>query len=318
MNEFRVIKPGFLSLLQDAGRYGFHQVGLTTGGALDLLAYRWANRLCGNTEDLVAIEASIGGLQLECKAETVLTVTGGEVPFSINDQSCEMWRSYTITPGDLITLGFAVNGCRAYIAVAGGFTVAKQFGSASTVLREAVGGLSGKALQRGDIIACAGLSPPELMLPTVFRPNYQRDVTLRVISGYQQEIFSGEQQQLLFTGEYTVSDQSDRMGYRLNGPAITASVSTMYSEGICLGAIQIPPDGQPIVLMNDRQTIGGYPKIGAVLSLDLAKLAQLMPGAKVRFKAITTSCAQKELRLTRYYFKQAEAQLQPVEIPSVD
>ncbi|MCR8923636.1 biotin-dependent carboxyltransferase family protein [Dasania sp. GY-MA-18] len=313
MSCFKVVSPGFLSLLQDAGRYGYHGVGLTTSGPMDALAFNWANLLCGNPVDAVAIEASVGGLTLESQADTVIAVTGAQVPFTINGDEAQLWRSHKIKAGDTIALSFATNGCRSYIAVAGGFQVEQSFGSVATVVREGIGGLAGKALQAGDQLPVKGIDAPCLELPEQLRPHYSKEITLRVIPSYQEQSFSRVQQRIFFGSEYTVSDRCDRMGYKVEGPAIAADVSAMLSEGICLGAIQVPPDGQPIVLMNDRQTIGGYPKIGAVLSLDLAKLAQQMPGAKVRFEPITIDCAHNALHLAKSQFERAQSRLTVLE-----
>ena len=313
MSCFKVVSPGFLSLLQDAGRYGYHGVGLTTSGPMDALAFNWANLLCGNPVDAVAIEASVGGLTLESQADTVIAVTGAQVPFTINGDEAQLWRSHKIKAGDTIALSFATNGCRSYIAVAGGFQVEQSFGSVATVVREGIGGLAGKALQAGDQLPVKGIDAPCLELPEQLRPHYSKEITLRVIPSYQEQSFSRVQQRIFFGSEYTVSDRCDRMGYKVEGPAIAADISAMLSEGICLGAIQVPPDGQPIVLMNDRQTIGGYPKIGAVLSLDLAKLAQQMPGAKVRFEPITIDCAHNALHLAKSQFERAQSQLTVLE-----
>lgn len=309
MSAMKVIAPGFLSLLQDRGRFGYHSSGLTTSGPMDNLAFQWANRLCSNTSTAAAIEISIGGLALQASADTVIAVTGASMPLTINSQPAECWRSHSIKAGDNIALGYARQGCRAYLAVAGGFQVPAQFGSVATVLREGIGGLDGQALKAGDTLAFASTKAHCLLLPKRWRPKYFHTVTLRTIPSYQQHSFKHIQQRLFYSSEYTVSDRCDRMGYKVNGPAISSSLSTMLSEGICLGAVQIPPDGQPIILMQDRQTIGGYPKIGAVLSLDLAKLAQLPPRAKVHFKPITMNCAHNALHLAHSHFCRAQQQL---------
>lgn len=311
---FKVTAPGFLSLLQDAGRYGYHGVGLTTSGPMDSLAFNWANLLCSNAVDAVAIEASVGGLTLESQADTVIAVTGAEVPFTINGEERELWRSHKVKAGDTIALGFTTNGCRCYIAVAGGFQINESFGSVATVVREGIGGLDGKALQAGDILPVMAADAVCLELPKEWRPEYSKDISIRVIPSYQEHTFSRVQQRLFFGSQYAVSDRCDRMGYKLEGPALKTTMTAMLSEGICLGAIQVPPDGQPIVLMNDRQTIGGYPKIGSVLSLDLANLAQQLPGGKVRFEPITIDCAHNALHLAKSHFERAQSQLVEVDI----
>jgi len=294
--SLKVIKPGIYSLLQDGGRYGQHSMGLTNGGPLDRNAFRWANLLCENPQESASIEITVGGLALESTVKTTLAVTGADIPLSINKQSAALWHSHSINPGDLIELGFARSGSRAYLAVAGGFQAEPVFNSVSTVPREGLGGLhaDGSALKSGDILPCKPIEKPRLwQLPEELRADYrQNSALLRVVLGYQQENFSETQKQLFFNSSYRVTKFSDRMGYRLEGPEITHSIKGILSEGICLGAIQFPADGQPIILLNDRQTMGGYPKIGSILSVDIGKLAQLSAGGTVRFEAISMNRAQ--------------------------
>ena len=303
---FKVIQPGIFSLIEDAGRFGQHGIGLTSGGPLDRDAFRWANRLCGDQQTAAAIESTFGGLVLESKVNTTIAVTGANSPLSINKQSRELWQSHQVKVGDRIELGFATSGSRGYLAVAGGFTIEPIFNSVATVPREALGGLhrDGSALQAGDFIPCAeSLSGSQLRVPHRQRPDYADNNTLlRVVLGYQQQAFSRINKQLFFSSEYWVTESSDRMGFRLKGPAIKPTVDGILSEGICLGAIQVPADGQPIVLLNDRQTIGGYPKLGSVLSLDIGKLAQLLPGSRLRFEAISIEQAHNLLLLDQYRF----------------
>lgn len=304
MSGFTVKQPGMLSLLQDGGRFGKHRIGLTTGGPLDPSAMRWANRLVHNPDFATALEVSFGGLDLQANVETLLAVIGGDLPLSINGEEKQTWRSYHVLPGDRISLGFAQQFCRSYLAVSGGFSLPPQFDSTSTVVREGIGGLNGQKLDAGDELPCSAASDTQCMrVPLDLQAQSQTcdtgTVELRVIPGYQQQYFSALQQRRFFSSEFAVTDRADRMGYRLEGPAIECDIEGILSEGICQGAIQIPADGQPIVLLNDRQTIGGYPKIGSALSLDTAKLAQLMPGAKVRFTPISTYDAHNALQLAR-------------------
>ncbi|MEH6550163.1 MAG: biotin-dependent carboxyltransferase family protein [Pseudomonadales bacterium] len=309
MSGFKVLQPGMLSLIQDAGRFGCHGIGLTTGGPIDSLAFRWANRLLGNALDATAVEVSIGGLELEATLNSRICVTGAELPLRINGEAVDLWQSHMVRAGDIIALGYVTSGARAYIAVAGGFNMAAQFGSTATVTRESLGGLDGKPLQQGDELACESVVDGEcLRLPESYRPDYSGDVVVRVVPGYQQSYFSARQQARFFAGEYTVSDRCDRMGYRLEGPVIECEINGILSEGICYGAIQIPADGQPIVLLNDRQTIGGYPKIGSAFSLDAARLAQMSAGGKVQFEAIDPFSAHNELRLAESRFQRTHAE----------
>jgi biotin-dependent carboxylase-like uncharacterized protein len=310
--NFEILSPGILSLIQDAGRFGQHAIGLTNGGPMDPLAFNWANRLLANNEGSTAIEITVGGLKIKSHADTLIAVTGAKVKVTINGDKQPQWQTLSVKKDDVIELGYAVEGCRIYLAVAGGFQVEQQFTSASTVIREKVGGLDGGALKLGDKITVIPTKQNIYLvkLPESEIPSYPSDITLRVIPSYQQHYFSRHDQRMFFQNEYAVSDLCDRMGYRLSGAKINCKIDGILSEGIALGAIQVPKDGQPIILMNDRQTIGGYPKIGSVLSLDLAKLAQLTQGAKVTFQPITIDCAHNELLLARQKFN--DSKLEPI------
>ncbi|GHE98720.1 biotin-dependent carboxyltransferase family protein [Thalassotalea profundi] len=310
MNSFIVKSPGILTLFQDSGRSGFYHLGLTNGGPLDSNAFKWANRLCGNSLGTCALEVSMGGLELESQVDTLIAITGANMALTINSKPQELWRTHHIKSGDTISLAYASHGVRSYLAVAGGFTIAPQFGSRSTVCREGVGGLNGDKIAKGDVLPCAPFKSDNFsydqMLPKKLHPIYHDHVTLRTVPSYQQQHFSSVQQRLFYSSEYGVSQLNDRMGYRLSGQKITSDIQGILSEGICSGAIQIPADGQPIVLLNDRQTIGGYPKIGAVISADTSKLAQLSAGQKVNFEAISMECAHNIHHLTSHLFKQTQ------------
>ena len=293
MSGMRVIEQGVLSLFQDQGRFGNHNQGLTQGGPLDAFAFECANRLVRNVSNVTALEISIGGLEIECEVETTLAVTGAAMPLTINGKIKVTWRSHRVRPGDRLALGHTKKGCRGYLAVARGFAANKFFGSTSTVLREELG----RALRAGDILGCdSSEDEGDLALPMTEIPSYRDEVCLRVIPGYHHNLFADDARDVFFGSEYRVTNQCDRMGYRLEGPSVESTRLTLLSEGISLGAIQIPVDGQPIVLLNDHQTIGGYPKIGFVLSCDLAQLGQCNPGARVRFESIPVGDAQEILR----------------------
>lgn len=308
MSGFKVIQPGLLTLIQDAGRYGHHRIGLTTGGPLDTHAFKWANRLLGNPLDCSMLEVSIGGLVLEAEMNTYIVVTGAEMPLKINGIEQDRWHAHCVQPGDRIELGFSTQGARAYLSVSGGFQVEHSFGSSATVTREGIGGLTnGNKLQQGDYLPCNEQTSSEAFrLPEKHRPEYLDNISLRVITGYQQQVFSDVDKRMFFSSVYEVTDHADRMGYRLAGPEVKPSIDGILSEGICHGAIQIPADGQPIVLLNDRQTIGGYPKIGSMISLDTARIAQLLPGAKVRFEEITIDDAHNLYCLAQARFERTE------------
>ncbi|MDX3775031.1 biotin-dependent carboxyltransferase family protein [Chromatiaceae bacterium AAb-1] len=310
MTGFTVLSPGILSLLQDSGRYGYSNIGLTTGGPLDAWSFNWANRLLQNAADATAIEISIGGLQLQAGIDTFFCVCGAEIPLQVNGEPKALWTVHKIHRGDKIALGMAGKGLRAYLAVAGGFQVTPQFGSTATVLREGVGGLNGQKLQAADIIAAnPGKASAGLSLPAEFQPRFSQIVPLRLVEGYQINAFSLAERQRFYRSEYQITPQADRMGYKLSGTAIECQQRTLLSEGICYGAVQIPPDGQPIVLLNDRQTLGGYPKMGTVLSQDLWQLAQAGPGARVYFRPISAQEAHYAMKLARIRFNAIAQQL---------
>ena len=295
---FRVVQPGILSLLQDSGRFGHHRIGLTNGGPLDPEAFQYCNRLLANPDGSTTIEVSFGGCQLEAMVDTFICVTGAAMPLGINGRERALWTVHPVAAGDLISLDFAESGCRAYLGVAGGFSIEPRFGSTATVVREGIGGLNGDRLQAGDLLPCPAVIERKLLcLAREHQPRYSHSTTVRVIPCYQQAHFSRLQQRRFFSHRYTVSERCDRMGYRLEGPAVHCDIDGILSEGICLGAIQIPADGQPIVLLNDRQTIGGYPKIGAALTLDAGRLAQLPPGGTVHFAPISPHGAHNAIHL---------------------
>ncbi|GHF83510.1 biotin-dependent carboxyltransferase family protein [Thalassotalea marina] len=298
--SFTVVKPGVLTTIQDLGRFQQAHLGITTGGPADKEAFSLANQLLNNPENAPALEVNFGDIELVANCNTTIAVTGAQAKISINGNPKANWQCHHLSTGDKLHIDFTTKGCRVYIAVSGGFSVSRQFGSASTVVREKLGGIDGEAIKAGQQLVMA---QPDIRPLTKVQshhiPNYSNEVNLRVITGYQIALFDRSQVNKFFSSVYEVSAQYDRMGYRLKGSGIKSDISTMYSEGICQGAIQIPPDGQPIVLANDRQTIGGYPKIGSVLSLDLNKLMQCTQGAKVSFEAISIHCAHNLLHLAQ-------------------
>lgn len=299
MMGFKVINPGMHSILQDKGRIGYHNLGITVGGAFDQYSFGWANQLCLNHDTAGCIEILVGGLILEAQIATQIAITGADIPIKINDSSVENWCTHTVQPGDRIAFGYATAGCRAYLAVAGGIQAPLIFNSLSTVVREKLGGLckKGTALKKNDILPCQpNPASAQRSVPKQYHCQFNTDIAeIRMVTGYQFEQFNKEQISQFFSTDYIISQHSDRMGYRLEGPAITVSSREMLSEGICLGAVQLPADGKPIILLCDRQTIGGYPKLGSVISEDIAKLAQMMPGQKLRFSPISVDQAQQLL-----------------------
>lgn len=341
MSGLTVVNPGILCLLQDAGRVGQGALGLTNGGPLDGNSFRWANALLGNAPGSTALELSVGGLVLQAKQNGLCCVTGAPLPFTINGQPVNQWQVHAFKTGDTLELGMMTQGLRSYIAVAGGFAVPAQFGSSATVMREGIGGLAnrpGGKLAAGDnlpmhsplysvshspshsALQSTSHSPSHSPshsralclnpLPETWRPTFSKAIELRLIPSYQAEQFSRVERARFYLARYTISNSADRMGYKLSGPAIHCQAAPLLSEGICYGAVQIPPDGQPIVLLNDRQTLGGYPKMGAILSLDGWLLAQAPPGTAVSFSPITAEEAHNALQLDAARFARQCLQLQ--------
>ncbi|OPX54231.1 biotin-dependent carboxylase uncharacterized domain-containing protein [Oceanospirillum multiglobuliferum] len=310
---FTVIHPGLMAQIQDGGRSGFQHVGLTTGGALDEHAFQWANHLLQNRWDAPVIEISFGGLKLQSQVDCLVAVTGADLGLRVNDQPMPTWEIIALRSGDRIEFGYPKNGTRAYLAVKGGFQVAPSFGSVSTVQRETIGGLDGlgKALGFGDQLPCVESDHRRdsklqkligKRVSNSYIPDYNAPLTLRVVLGYQQHLFPAQELERFFSEHYVISPDSDRMGVRLKGAPIKPLTEGIVSEGISLGAVQIPPDGQPIVLMRDRQTIGGYPKLGSVYPPDTGQLAQRHPKTEVNFEVINLHDAQQQLmRFYRYF-----------------
>jgi len=284
---FKVLNSGIFSTIQDQGRYGYAHLGITNSGAMDEYAYLWSQTLLGQ-KNINALEVMVG-LKLEATKDIEISITGADLDFKIDGNSWAIWQTHYIKKGSILSFNRRVHGQRAYLAIKGGFDVPKKYGSYSTTLKEGIG----FRLQRGDSLPfCSGLKPPTPRSHHIFRvqlqyiPDYEKPITLRVILGYQEAEFTTEEREKFFNSEYEITLQSDRMGFRLKGQPIKANIDGIISEGIAFGSIQIPKDGQPIVLLKERQTIGGYPKIGTVLAEDCFRLAQRGAGCGVRFKEV--------------------------------
>jgi biotin-dependent carboxylase-like uncharacterized protein len=296
---FKVIKPGLLALVQDLGRHGYQSLGLTTGGPMDEMAFRWSNALLENDTNSAQIEITFGMLSLEAQADTSFAITGADLGATLNGKSISPWRNYPIRKGDILAFHQPIWGLRAYLAVKGGFFCEPTLGSVATVMRERIGGLTGKGdkLKKDDILKYQPFHHhQERAVPRLAIPNYGQ-TEIPVILSYQYESFSSLERANFFSSDYRVSGNSDRMGYRLEGQAITSDLKGIISEGIAYGAIQLPKDGQPIVLLRDRQTIGGYPKIGCVTRYGGSILSQQKPGDVIQFTPITVDHAEHERHL---------------------
>lgn len=287
-----VTSPGPLTTLQDLGRFGFGQYGVAQSGAVDSFSLRVGNRLVGNGENEAGLEMTLAGPALIALREIAIAVTGADIQPQINGIPIPMWRSLIMRKGDRLSFKGIRSGLRAYLTVGGGINAEIVLESRSTNLGARFGGLSGRPLMKGDILS-AHTPHPHLKtegtaLPFQRIPSHIPDVTLRVIFGPHQHHFGPEMLSIFQQADYGVTEQLDRTGIRLTGPSIKEKAglkTSIISEGVVSGAIQIPGDGQPIIILGETVT-GGYRKIATVISADLHRLGQLRPGNKVRFMAV--------------------------------
>lgn len=287
----RVVRAGMFTTVQDLGRPGQRAAGVPVSGAMDAFALRLANLLVGNPENAAGLEFTLVGPELEFSADTVVAVGGG-------DFGVPLWQPVAVRAGGRLKFGPARSGGRGYLAIAGGIDVAPTLGSRSTYLPAALGGHEGRTLRDGDVLHAPGLSRHVLgrwHIDERVLPAYSPSPTVRVIRGAQADEFGGA----FFDTEFRVSPKSDRMGVRLAGPPLArAGTAELISSTVVAGTVQVPPDGQPIILMADAQTVGGYPQIAHVATVDLPLVAQLRPGDTVRFGELSLAEAH-ELALAR-------------------
>ncbi len=308
VEAFEVLEPGILTTIQDLGRYGFSQFGVPLSGALDTFSFRVGNLLVGNQGEEASLETTVMGLKLKALREVVIAITGGDLFPTLNGESLEMWKTHLLVEGDVVTFKRIRSGCRAYLALNGGFIVPKIMGSRSTYLSGRFGGFQGRPLKRGDILSTLDRPPSlnklGLRFPSDRIPPFEKEVLLRVIPGPQDHHFTEKGVQTFSSSAYQVTPQCDRMGVRLEGPKIERRPDveeSIISEGLISGAIQVPGDGKPIIILTELVT-GGYTKIATVISTDLTKVAQLKPGDRVRFETISIEKAH-------HLFKEQEERL---------
>lgn len=312
----QVLKPGALSTLQDLGRVGYQRFGVVVGGAMDPWSHRMANLLVGNDEDEATLEITLMGPSLRLDANMLIAICGADLAPRIGDAAVPMGRPVLVRAGSQIDFGRRQTGARSYMAVRGGYQVARVMDSKSTYVRGAFGGFDGRALRKGDEIATAadahdgyakleralrqGTAPFATVAAALVKPHADSALQIvRVTAGQQWDAFTEEAQTQFVEGTFHIGTQSDRMGYRMEGQTLKLRAPLeMISEAVAFGTIQVPPDGDAIVLMADRQTTGGYPKIATVISVDLPLLAQMMPHQALGFTLVTLDDAQ-ELYLAR-------------------
>ena len=286
--------------LQDKGRFGYSHLGVTSSGVMDEYAYLCANKMLGNSFDTNILEIAFSNVIFKANSSTVISITGAICEFFINDIPKKCWETYNVKVGDIIKIAKILEGNRVYFGVFGGFDIKKEFGSNSTSIKEKLGGISGDKLKKGDILPFKSYKiSHNIRLKKEFIPSFDSELTLRVILGYQENNFNKTEKEKFFSNTFTLSNDFNKMACKLKGEPISCEIDGIISEGISFGAIQIPKDGQAIILLKDRQTIGGYPKIGSVLAIDCFKLSQVKANTKIRFSEISIDEATKKTR--RFY-----------------
>jgi antagonist of KipI len=301
--SLEVLEISGLATIQDEGRTGWRRFGVPASGPMDTFAFQAANALVGNTPDCAVVEMGLGDVVFRARQDCIMAVTGAGYAVSVYVWEFPLWDSFMVRAGWKIHLRKTDGGLWAYLAVSGGIQTQPALGSRSTYLRGGLGGLQGRSLRAGDLLQMGNSPqvPYELAARTLVRearPEYSEQPIIEIILGPQREYFTEESVEKFLSSEYSVSLTSDRMGYRLDGPALTLrEKGQLISEGMTFGAIQVPASGQPIVMMADCPTTGGYPKIGTVASRDLPILAQCLPNkSRIRFRETTIEQAQERYR----------------------
>ncbi|TCO71493.1 5-oxoprolinase subunit C family protein [Marinisporobacter balticus] len=302
MNQIKILNHGLLTLVQDGGRYGYQQFGVPVSGVMDSFAHRIANILVGNDENEAVLEMTIVGPHIEFENDCVIAITGGDLLPIVNEAPIPMWESIYIKEGDRLSFRYMKSGCRSYIAFSGGIDVEVVMRSKSTYIKGKIGGHEGRPLKIGDVLKIG--KPKENLhklkgriVPPKYIPKFTNTIDVRIVLGPQNEYFTEKGIKTFLSSPYAVTNECDRMGFRLEGETIEhVSGGDIISDGIALGAIQIPGHGKPIIMMADRQATGGYTKIGNVIRSDLYKIAQAKPGDQIRFSEISVKEAQQILK----------------------
>ncbi|WP_147803767.1 biotin-dependent carboxyltransferase family protein [Alkalicoccus halolimnae] len=296
MSGFKVEKQGLLTTVQDKGRMGYQQYGIVVSGAVDPLALRLANAVVGNPDSAAGLEVTMMGPELIMTADSMISVGGGDLSAAVDGREIPMWTAVKVYAGQRISFGEPRFGVRAYIAFAGGIDVPEEMGSRATYLKAEIGGFHGRELQAGDEVNIFSVQrfPCRRRLHPALLPNYDKGTPIRVIEGPDEKLFSGETKDIFYDSKFYLTNEVDRMGCRMEGPSVPPEEgSGILSDATTMGTIQIPGDGLPMLLMADRQTSGGYARIGTVIQEDLPRVAQCGPGEPVRFTAVSVKKAQE-------------------------
>jgi len=299
MSTIEVQAPGLLTTVQDLGRDGFGPMGVSPSGAADAVSLRLGNRLVGNAEGAAGLEMTLVGGAFRFPQGAVIALSGSDFGATLDGEAVGLWASVQVQPGWILQMGATRSGARCYLCVQGGIAVQPLLGSASTHVLSSLGGFQGRALRRGDVLRIGPAKDPfrkRTVTPRALDSLSPRRV-LRVTAGPQSDWFSESSQRAFYASAYRVAEESNRMGLRLEGSPVAAdSVREMVTEGVPLGAVQVPASGQPIILFVEQQTTGGYPKIANVISADLHSVGQLRPRDEIRFERVEFETAQSLLR----------------------
>lgn len=293
-----VENPGIQTTVQDEGRFGYQQFGVCPAGPMDTRSFYLANILVGNKRGEGVLEMTYAGPSLRFEEDNIIAVTGGDFAPTVNGERIPMYQAVLVHAGDLLSFGMGtINGCRGYLAFAGGLDVPIVMGSKSTLMRNHLGGVEGRKLERGDRIGFISAKNQLLFMEKRQIPQEtfsQKEIILRVITGPQDTEFTEEEIRKFFWYSAEITQEFDRMGCRLkrDEPIKHRGDGNIISDGIAFGSIQVPTNGQPIIMLADRQSTGGYTKIGTVISVDLPKLVQSVPGCRIRFIRVGIHLAQ--------------------------
>ena len=304
MNGLQIHKAGIASSVQDSGRVGTLSIGIPPSGAMDRPALMSGQHQLGHQHDEAAIEMAYADFAATLTEAHDVVVTGAPVQLRINQQACRSEGVHHIEAGQTLEVKATHEGIYSYLHLSGGIMTTPQLDSRSTSPREGIGGLDGGFLKDGDIVPlgasykAVGAADPQLTIK-----NPTTVLELRFVAGFQFDNFADEAIRSLLAEEFTVTAKANRMGVMLNGERLHSGIAALYSEATCYGAIQVPPDGNPIILLNDRQTVGGYPKPGAVISSDCLRLAQSRPGQRVRFAVCSPEEADRIGWLEQHYLE---------------
>lgn len=298
--SLELLNSTFFVTIQDKGRFGYSHIGVTNSGAMDEYAYFMLNRLLKNSLDTNVLEIGCSNVIFKFHKNTKIALCGADSEIYLNNEKKELWKSFDVKKNDILKIEKILNGNWLYLGVFGGFNIKKEFDSNSVTIKENFGGLDGNILKKGVTLPFFKYKKfCNSFLKKEYIPNYKSELILRVIFSYQEKDFKKEEKEKFLNTDYFITKDFNRMAFKLKGEPIKCDKDGIISEGIAFGSIQIPKDGQPIILLKERQTIGGYPKIGVVLGIDCFKLSQAKFNTKIRFEEISY---EEALKITRNFY----------------